>query len=187
MSCDIPVQVLRYIEAVEADTPRACPEQYALAAMIRRVFGTEDIWVDTEQLGKYLGQAKYFYWEKLMPWEEFLTALWLCTYRADGFPRWKTLFCMVSRGTGKDGYIAYVGACVTGPYNKAARYNVDICANNEEQATTPVTDFVDSLENPKWERRLSKHYYHTKDMVQGRKNKGVMRGRTNSPKSLLQT
>lgn len=182
MSCDIPPQVLRYIEAVEADTPRACPEQHALAALIRRVFAEEDIWVDMEQLEKYLGQARYFSWEKLFPWEEFLTALWLCTYRTDGFPRWKTCFCMVSRGTGKDGYIAYVGGCVIGPYNKALRYNVDICANNEEQATTPVLDLVDTLEEPKWERKLSKHYYHTKEMVQGRKNKGVMKGRTNSPK-----
>ena len=182
MSCEIPAQVLRYIEAVEADTPRACPEQHALVALIRRVFATEDIWVDTVQLEKYIGLAKYFPWEKLLPWEEFLTALWLCTYRADGFPRWKTCFGMVARGTGKDGFIAYVGGCVISPYNKVPRYNVDICANNEEQATTPVKDLADALEDPKWERKLSKHFYHTKEMVQGRKNKGVMKGRTNSPK-----
>ena len=31
MSCEIPAEVLRYIELVEADTPRACPEQHARA------------------------------------------------------------------------------------------------------------------------------------------------------------
>lgn len=182
MICDIPVQVLRYIEAVEADTPRACPEQHALAALIRRVFATEDIWVDTVQLEKYLGIARYFPWEAIPPWEEFVTALWLCTYRADGLPRWKIFFGMVGRGTGKDGYIAYTGACMTSPYNPADHYNVDICANNEDQATTPVKDLAEVLESPKWEKKLSRHYYHTKEMVQGRKNKGIMKGRTNNPK-----
>ena len=38
MSCELPPEVLRYIEAVEADTPRACPEQHALVSYVRRVF-----------------------------------------------------------------------------------------------------------------------------------------------------
>ena len=41
MSCSLPPEVLCYLEAVEADTPRACPEQHALAAYVRRVFAEE--------------------------------------------------------------------------------------------------------------------------------------------------
>ena len=89
MSCEIPAEVLRYIELVEADTPRACPEQHALVSYVRRVFAEEDIYVDTEQLRHYLGLVKYFPYERLFPWEEFLLTLWDCTYRADGRPRWK--------------------------------------------------------------------------------------------------
>ena len=44
MSCDIPAEVLRYIEIVEANNPRACPEQHARVAMIRRGFDTADIY-----------------------------------------------------------------------------------------------------------------------------------------------
>lgn len=182
MSCEIPAAVLRYIESVETDTPRACPEQHALAAMVRRVFAEEDIRVDTEQLEKYLAMVKYFPYERLFPWQEFLTALWDCTYNADGTPRWDTVFAMVSRGAGKDGFIAFNGACSISPYCEAARYDVDICANDEEQAMRPVRDLVETLENPKWHQKLNKHYYHTKELVQGRKNKGVMKGRTNNPK-----
>ena len=182
MSCDLPEEVRRYIELVEADTPRACPEQHALAAHIRRCFETEDIHVDTGQLGHYLGLVRYFPYERLFPWEEFLLALWDCTYKADGTPRWKTLLCMVGRGAGKDGFIAFDSACSLSPYNPVSHYNVDICANNQEQAVTPVKDLAEALENPKYEARLSKHYYHTKELIQGRKNKGVMKGRTNNPK-----
>lgn len=182
MSCNLPPEICRYLESVEADTPRACPEQHALCAYIRRCFAAEDIRVDTEQLAKYLGLIRYFSFERLFPWEEFLLALWDCTYKPDGTPRWKTLLCMVGRGAGKDGFIAFDGACSISPYNPVGHYNVDICANNEEQAVTPVKDLAEVLESPKYEKKLKRHYYHTKELIQGRKNKGVMKGRTNNPK-----
>lgn len=180
-SCEIPEEVLRYIELVESDTPRACPEQHALAAHIRKCFKTENLTIDAERLRKYLGIARYFPFA-LLPWEIFLTALWLCTYDADGFPRWKTVLAMVSRGAGKDGFIGFVSGCVISPYNPVPRYNVDICANNEEQAVTPLRDFIEVLESPKHEVKLKMHYYHTKELAQGRKNKGIIKGRTNNPK-----
>jgi len=156
MSCSLPPEILTYIEIVESDNPHACPEQHALVAMIRRIFETEDIYVDTEQLRKYMGLTKYFPYGKLLPWEEFLEALWNCTYTAEGLPRWDTLLCMVSRGAGKDGLIAFDGMCSISPYNPVSHYNVDICANNEDQATTPVKDIIEALENPKFERKLNK-------------------------------
>lgn len=182
MPCEIPKEVLGYLESVEQDIPRACREQHALAAYVRRVFAQEDVYVDREQLGHYLGLVRYFPYDRLFPWEEFLLTLWDCTYKADGTPRWKTVLCMVGRGAGKDGFIAFDSACSISPYNPVAHYNVDICANNEEQAVTPVKDLAEALETPKWESKLRKHYYHTKELIQGRKNKGVMKGRTNNPK-----
>lgn len=182
MSCELPTEILRYLESVETNAPRACKAQHALAAMVRRCFETEDIHVDLEQLRKYLGMVKYFPYDRLFPWEEFVTALWNCTYRADGTPRWKTLLCMVGRGAGKDGFIAFDSLCAVSPYNPVPHYNVDICANNEEQAITPVKDMAEVLETTKHEAKLKKHFYHTKEIVQGRRNKGVVRGRTNNPK-----
>lgn len=182
MSCEIPACVERYLISVESDSPRACREQHALAAYVRRVFEQEDIRVDTGQLAHYLGLVKYFPFQRLFPWEEFLLALWDCTYKPDGNPRWKTTLCMVGRGAGKDGFIAFDSACSISPYNPVGHYNVDICANNEEQAVTPVKDLAEALESPRWEAKLKRHYYHTKELVQGRKNKGIMRGRTNNPK-----
>lgn len=182
MSCEIPQVVARYLELVESDTPRFCPEQHALAAYVRKVFEAEDIWVDLDLLEKYLGISKYFPFERLFPWQEFLIALWDCTFRANGTPRWKTVFCMIARGAGKDGFIAFDSACCLSPYNKVPYYNVDICAGNEDQATRPVKDLVEVLDTPKYAAKLKKHFYHTKELVQGRKNKGVMIGRTNNPK-----
>ncbi len=182
MSCKLPDVVNTYLKQIESNSPPFCPEQHALAKMVRRSFLEEEIQVDEIQLTKYLRLARYFPFERLFPWEEFLIALWDCTYKADGTPRWKTLFCMVGRGAGKDGFIAFDAACSISPYNPVSHYNVDICANNEDQAKRPSKDLVEVLESPKWERILNKHYYHTKEIIQGRKNKGVMIGRTNNPK-----
>lgn len=181
MSCEIPAVAEEYLRLVEGDTPRACPEQHALAAYIRQVFREEELIVEEERLGKYLSLEKYFPFS-LYPWERFLVALWLCTYRAPGLPRWKTLFCMVGRGAGKDGFLSFVGFCMVSPYNPVKAYDVDICANDEEQAMRPVKDTVDVLETPRHMAKLKKHYYHTKELIQGRANRGVIKGRTNNPK-----
>ena len=177
----IPPVVEDYLRLVEGGEPRVCREQIALAALIRRVFAEEDLIVETERLAKYLSLEKYFPFA-LYPWEKFLTALWLCTYSAPGVPRWKMVFCMVGRGAGKDGYIAFVSFAAVSPYNPVPLYDVDICANDEEQAMRPLGDVVEVLELGRQEARLKKHYYHTKEVVQGRRNRGRIKGRTNNPK-----
>lgn len=182
MSCKIPAEVQNYINLVESGPHRCCKEQHSLVAYIRKVFESEELYVDEEQLRHYLSLAKYFPFKKLFPWQEFLIALWDCTYKADGTPRWKTLFCMLGRGAGKDGTIAFDAFAAVSPYNPVGHYDVDICANNEEQAMRPVLDIIETLETPGTETKLNKFYYHTKEVVQGRRNKGCIKGRTNNPK-----
>lgn len=179
---ELPEVVRDYLERIESGAQRAGKDQLALAAMIRRCFETEDLRVDEKQLAAYLKQAKYFPYKDLFPWQKMLIALWLCTYKKNGLPRWKTLLCMVGRGAGKDGFIAFCAWCAVSPYNPVPRYNVDICAMKEEQAITPVLDIVDALENTKNVGKLSKHFYHTKELVQGRRNKGIIKGRTKNEK-----
>ncbi len=181
MSCKMPPEVLEYIELVESGIRPVAKHQPALVAMIRRIFETEDIRVDTELLAKYMSLQKYFPFQ-LLPWEKFLIALVCCTFDHDNQPRFDELVVFVGRGAGKDGLIAFLSFCLVSPYNPVKRYDVDICAANEEQAMRPVIDVCDVLDNPKVEKKLKKHYYHTKEVVQGRKNRGCLRGRTNNPK-----
>ena len=182
MSCELPNEVKEYIDLVKQGHHRVCREQKALISYVQRVFETEDIYVDKKQLERYMSLAKYFPFKALFPWEKFLVALWDCTYKPDGLPRWKTILCMVGRGAGKDGLIAFDAFASISPYNPVLHYDVDICANNEEQAMRPVRDVIETLETPGTESKLKRFYYHTKEVVQGRKNKGCIKGRTNNPK-----
>ena len=182
MSTRIPAEVLDYLKRVESGTPRVCKDQIAFAAYIRRVFREEKLIIDRKRLTDYMGLLKYFPYDRLYPWERCLFALWNCTYSAPGRPRWSTLFCMVARGAGKDGFIAFDIGCMISPYNPVPDYDVDICANNEEQAMRPLEDFIQVLETPQYEAKLKKHYYHTKEVARGFKNHGKAKGRTNNPK-----
>lgn len=179
--CKIPEAVEEYLQLIEQKAFRFSPEQEALGRLIRKSFAEDDIFVDERQLANYLDLQKYFPY-RLFPWEKFLIALWDCTYwRETGRPRWKTVFAMLGRGAGKDGFIAFDAFCDISPYNPVGHYDVDICANNKEQAVRPVEDLVEVLELPDAKMKLERYFYHTKEVVRGRKNRGAMRGRTNNP------
>lgn len=190
MICNLPPEIEEYLVQVESGPWRVCPEQKAMAALVRRCFETEDIYVDTEQLANYMRLEKYFPFQ-LFPWEKFLFAIWNCTYWSPGCdppelagtPRWPDVFVLLGRGAGKDGYISFDSLCSVSPFCESHGYDVDICANLEEQAMRPVDDLYDILHLSKWAKKLKKFFSHTKEKVQGIKNRGTVRGRTNNPAS----
>jgi phage terminase large subunit-like protein len=182
MSSKLNPHILQYIEQVESGALRACKEQHQLVAYVRKCFAAEDIYVNEEQLEKYLSQVKYFPYPELFPWEKFVLALHCCTYRADnGLPRWPDLFLLGGRGLGKDGYIAFEAWCLIGPYCGIPRYDVDICANNEEQARAPFDDLWNILEDPRFTDYLRKFFYWNKEEIICKKTKARIKYRTNNP------
>lgn len=185
MTCNqINPHILRYMEMVESGEVKACDDQIELVAHVRKCFETENIYTDDEQLKKYLGLARYFSFERLFEWEEFLLALHLCTFwHATGQPRWPDLFMLIGRGAGKDVYIAMEAICLVSPYSKLQQYDVDICANAEEQSMRPVNDIIDMMEDPRYRAKMKRHFYWTKELVKGMLYRGTIRGRTNNPKS----
>mgnify|MGYP002626529177 CR=1 FL=1 len=163
----IPPVVESYLQEIESGEYRNCRRIDAVARYIRRVFETEDLIFEAARCEKYLSLEKYFPFE-LFPWEKAQVALWLCTYRKDGFPRWSTLFDFMGRGGGKDGFISFIAFCLISPYNPASGYDVDICANNEYQAQRPLSDLVDMINRSKDKAKLDR-FYHTKiESIKGR-------------------
>lgn len=66
------------------------------------------------------------------------------------------MFCLIGRGAGKDGTIALESTALASEYNGIREYDVDICANNEDQALRPVQDIVGAFEQPKWLKKLQR-------------------------------
>lgn len=176
-------EIQEYIDIIEQGTYRSCEEQKLLIAHIQACFETELIYVDTDQLEKYMHLCERYLPFQLFPWEKFLITLHDCTYWEEtGLPRWPDLLAMVGRGAGKDGMIAVESFCLTSPYNGIREYNVDICANNEDQAIQPVQDLTGFFEVPAVQKRIQKYYHWTKEKVISLKTRSVIKGRTNSPK-----
>lgn len=181
--CDLPPGIQEWIDIVENDVYKCCEEQHLLVEHVQQCFEKEDIHVDEKQFENYLRICEKYIPFDLFPWQKFVIGLHDCTYWNDtGMPRWPDLFCEIGRGGGKDGTIAAESLCLTSPYHGIRQYDVDICANNEEQAIRPVQDLVSFFEYPSVQKKISRFYHWTKERIVSIKTKSVIKGRTNSPK-----
>lgn len=170
-----------YITSVENGTEIASDRVKKLCNLVKEAFANESIYVDREQWEAYQKIGRLMY-KELFPWELFCTACCLCTYTKENKPRWYWSLFVIARGAGKDGMIAWWSLCLTSKFNKVPRYDVDICANNEEQATRPVKDITEFLEQPELYEKSKRTYKWTIEEVKGLDNKGRIKGQTNSPK-----
>lgn len=177
----IPNEIQEYIDIVEQGKFRTCNEQKLLVAMVRKVFETETLRIDAVQVSKYMSYQKYFPFA-LFAWEIFCFVLHNCVFKEDGTPRWSVLFVLMGRGGGKNGYLSFEDFCLITPTNGVAYYDIDICANSEEQAKTSFDEIYNILENPKWTKIFKKNFRWTKTEIQNIKTRSKIKYRTNNPK-----
>lgn len=175
--------IMEFFNDVRTGKINSCKEIKALMDHIEFCFENEDIYVDEEQLEKYISLSQYFSYKTVFPWQKFVIGLHDCTYWKDsGMPRWPDLLCVLGRGAGKDGTIALESTALASQYNGIQEYDVDICANNEEQAMRPLQDTINAFEMPKNIKKLKRHFYWTKEKIISLKTNSTIKGRTNNPK-----
>ena len=177
----IPKEIQDYIDIVEQEQFYTCKEQKLLVAMVKKVFQTERLKIDSAQVAKYMSYQKYFPFA-LFPWEVFCFVLHNCVFRTDGQPRWSDLFILMGRGGGKNGYLSYEDFCLITETNGIAYYDIDICANSEEQAKTSFDEIHNILENPQWSEKFKNNFRWTKTEIQNIKTRSKIKYRTNNPK-----
>ena len=165
------LEIQNYIDLVRSGTIEVCKEQLQLVDYVEKCFREENLFVDEEELRRYLSLEKYFPFE-LLEWEVFCFTLHNCTYSKPGILRWPDLFILVGRGAGKNGYLAFEDFCLISQYNKVDKYHIDICANSEDQAMTSFNDVYDVLEANK--KKLEKHFYWNKEVIKNKKSRKIM-------------
>ena len=133
-------QITDYMELVESGEVRSCERQKKLCKHVRHVFATEELVIDYERIDNYGKLLVFFPFDRLFPWEWFVLTLFLCVFKPNGEPRWDELYCIVGRGAGKNGLIAFMSFCLIAAANGIKHYNVNIVANSEEQAKTSFED-----------------------------------------------
>lgn len=138
-------EVAEWLHLVEDGGIIACREQHQLCAFVRRVFKTEDLWLDRKRLDTYLGYQQYFPFN-LNAEEKFMLTLMLCVYMQPGIPRFKTLFLYVGRGFGKNGFITFLTFCMLSKANGILEYDVHVVATTEDQAKTSFDELFNMLD-----------------------------------------
>lgn len=173
-----------YITGVESGLITADSDVIKLCKHIKKCFANEKLIVDKKRLEAYISIGSRMF-DDIYTWEKFLIAVLLCTYtNRNGrmSPRWFWALILIGRGAGKDGFIAWISLCMISRFNPIDHYDVDICANNEEQAMRPVLDVIEWLERPEYIEKNKQSFKWTLEKVVGLKNRGRIRGHTNSPK-----
>lgn len=169
-----------YIKQVKSGQYRVCKEQIQLVNFIEKVFENEQVYVDSEQVEKYFALQKYFPYE-LFAWEKFCFILHNCTYSAPGVLRFPDLVCVVGRGAGKNGFLAFEDFALLTPVNGIRNYDIDICATSEEQASTTFNDIYEILENNS--TKMQRHFKWNKTEITNIKTNSTIRYRTSNSKT----
>jgi phage terminase large subunit-like protein len=177
----LPKEIQEYIDLVESENIHTCTEQKQLVAHVKKVLSTEKVTIDCVRLEKYMSYQQYFPFS-LFPWQTFVFALHNCCFRSDGNPRWSDLFVLMGRGGGKNGYLSFEDFCLITETNGVAYYDIDICANSEEQAKTSFDEIYNILENPKWRAKFEKNFRWNKTEIQNIKTRSRIKFRTNNPR-----
>lgn len=178
--CKLIPEIQDYIDLVRSGEIAVCKEQLLLVDYVEKCFNEENLFVDEESLHTYLSYQKYFPY-RLYEWEIFCFTLHNCVYSKPGILRWPDLFVLVGRGAGKNGYLSFEDFCLISDNNKIKNYDIDICANSEDQARTSFDDIYDVLEDNK--SKLSRHFYWNKEIIQNLKTKSKLRFRTSNAKT----
>jgi phage terminase large subunit-like protein len=140
-----------------------------------------DVFIDHEKIDKAVELMERYFEIKLFDWELFVTALIHCFYKSSDTVVFSTIFIMMGRGNGKNGFISPISWYLTTHYHGITGYNVDIVANAEDQAKTSFDDIFEMLERT-W-KKSKKFFYKSKELIKNLITKSYIRFNTSNAKT----
>jgi len=154
-----------------------------LAALdvVESKLNNEDVFIDIEKIDKSVELMERYFEISLFDWELFVTACIHCFYKANDTVVFDTIFIMMGRGNGKNGFISPLVWYLTTHYHGIKGYNIDIVANAEDQAKTSFEDVYEVLED-NW-TKLKKFFYKSKEIIRNLITKSYIKYNTSNAKS----
>jgi phage terminase large subunit-like protein len=140
-----------------------------------------DVFIDHGKIDKAVELMERYFEIKLFDWELFVTALIHCFYKSGDTLVFSTIFIMMGRGNGKNGFISPISWYLTTHYHGITGYNVDIVANAEDQAKTSFDDIFEMLERT-W-KKSKKFFYKSKELIKNLITKSYIKFNTSNAKT----
>ena len=141
----------------------------------------DDVFIDTEKINKAVELIERYFEIKLFDWELFVIALIHCYYKSTDTVVFSTIFIMMGRGNGKNGFISPVAWYLTTHYHGIKGYNIDIVANAQDQAQTSFFDIYDMLERT-W-KKSKRFFYKSKENITNLITKSYIKFNTSNAKT----
>ena len=170
-----------YINAIESGGIRASKEIKQACEYIRRKLDNPDVFIDAEKTEKAIQLIEKYFEIKLFPWESFVIGLIHCYYKSNDTVVFSEFLIMMGRGNGKNGFISSVVWYLTTKYHGVKEYNVDIIANNEEQAKTSFEDVYNMLDRT-WVKS-KRFFYKTKEIIRNLNTQSYIKYNTSNAKT----
>jgi len=140
-----------------------------------------DVFIDSNKIYKAVELMEKYFEIKMFDWELFVTSCIHCFYESTDTVVFSTIFIMMGRGNGKNGFISPIAWYLTTHYHGIKGYNIDIVANAEDQAKTSFNDIYEMLEE-KWSK-LKKFFYKSKEIITNLKTKSYIKFNTSNSKT----
>lgn len=168
-----------YIELVETGQVIVNADIQDLIIVVKEKLSQPNVWINSEKIDKAIEKIHEYFPYKLLPWERFVLGLVHCYYD-DGTVVWNTIFLLMGRGAGKNGFISPLAWYFTTNFHGKREYNVDIVANSEDQAKTSFEDVYNVIDNSK---KLQRAFYYTKEKIIFKKTKSYIKYNTSNAKT----
>ncbi len=170
-----------YMDDIRNGKIPACRELKQAMDYIEEKLDNPDVFIDTEKIDKAVELIERYFEVKLLDWELFVLALIHCYYKSSDMVVFDEIFIEMGRGNGKNGFSSSITWYLTTHYHGVKEYNIDIIANNEDQAKTSFNDVYNVLEKT-W-KKSKKFFYKTKQVIVNLKTKSYIKYNTSNAKT----
>lgn len=107
----------------------------------------EDVFIETEKIDEAKRVIEEYFEMTLLEWQLFILALIHCYTKDMSAVIFDEFLIVMGRGNGKNGFISPIIWYLISHLHGVKGYNVDLVANNEDQAKTSFYDVHEMLEN----------------------------------------
>lgn len=179
--CRFHPYVDRYMEAVRNGAVPASKDLKLAMDYVEAKLDDPDVYIDGEKVDKAVELIERYFGFELLDWELFIIALIHAYHRPTDSVVFDEFLIMMGRGNGKNGFISGVAWYLSTHYHGVRGYNVDIIANNEEQAKTSFNDIHEVLEDTR--ERSKRFFYWNKQQITNLRTRSYIKYNTSNART----
>jgi phage terminase large subunit-like protein len=170
-----------YMDDIRSEKIKSSNEIKLAMDYVEIKLNNPDIFIDVDKIDIAVAKMEEYFELKLLDWELFITALIHCYYKTNDTVVFDEFLIVMGRGNGKNGFVSPIVWYLSTHFHGIKSYNIDIIANNEDQAKTSFDDVWNMLDG-KWSK-LKKFFYKTKEKIVMKKTNSYIKYNTSNART----